>query len=409
MFSFADGDSSAKISGQSCQAIRDLVYDDVTAVMIYRLSTSSYTNVQKLLKTYLNSETAHILLLIVNMADVTKAIVNHLRIMVEEAENQNQSQNSNQKPSSIKLFVLLVHFPSSKFMYPCYPTLYLRGWNHYYLDTIGHKIDSGVIDTKEWFSYCCFPSNAYTGDDSLFQTTKCLIEESIDVITSRVPFGSYTGFPFNGDLSFSERKRLLHDLLITKEVGVVMCKLFRSYWRPNVMSRYLEQAANLAHQNQSTRNITDTIHGAIRATFMDFMVIMVSRINENCNLDSLFVSGGSPERDKLFREILAVYPIPPLEQLRVLCNNLPPPRNVGFIPVFPFFNLAMNNMDQMVEECRRELHEDSDILENVAMVHSPSLQIGIGKEFSDLYHRMMAVIQEILKVCIMYKIMPKIN
>ena len=58
-----------------------------------------------------------------------------------------------------KLFVLLLHFPPSMFFDACYPSLFLRGWNHYYLDTIGHtpSLTPGVVNIEEWFERCCFP------------------------------------------------------------------------------------------------------------------------------------------------------------------------------------------------------------------------------------------------------------
>ena len=37
---------------------------------------------------------------------------------------------------SQKLFFLLLHFPATMFYDPCYPSLFLCGWDHYYLDTI---------------------------------------------------------------------------------------------------------------------------------------------------------------------------------------------------------------------------------------------------------------------------------
>ena len=37
-----------------------------------------------------------------------------------------------------KLFVILLLFPTM-FYEPRYPALFLYGWDHYYLDTIGHS------------------------------------------------------------------------------------------------------------------------------------------------------------------------------------------------------------------------------------------------------------------------------
>ena len=346
----------------SHEVVKDLVLDDSAAAVVYKLSNNPQNSIMELLRTFAASQSAQVLLLIANMAEVTVPVVNHLRIMIEEAENQSQSS------PHPKLFVLLLHFPPHNFLNPCYPTLYLRGWDHYYLDTIGHHHGNGAIDVEDWFSQCCFKNSDFEAeDDCLVQTARDLLEEVIAVISSRVPFSFHEGFPFNGQLSMSRCAELLHDLLIKKEVGVVLCKLFRSYWKPSVMVGYLDQAANLAHQQQSTLNITDTIQAAFKVTFMDFVVVMVSRMNENCNIDSVFVNGGSPAVDALFRDLLAVSPLPLLTQLKVLSNSLQAPCNPGYIPVFPFFHMVMGHMDQLIEQCRRDANEGTGVLGNVAV------------------------------------------
>ena len=385
---FARGEDLAR------EAIKDLVYDDMGAVVVHKLSNKPQNSIRELLKTFVGSKYSQVLLLVANMAEVTGPMVNHLRIMIEEAENPTQ----NQSPPLPKLFVLLLHFPPHNFLNPCYPTLYLCGWDHYYLDTIGQHHGNGVIDVKDWFSHCCFrqdkDSDINEEDDSLVQTAKGLLEEAIPVISSRVPFSSYVEFPFNGQLTISGRDGHLRDLLITKGVGAVLCKHFRSYWKPSIMSGYLEQAANLAHQQQSTLNITDTIQAAFKVTFMDFMVVMVSRLNENCNIDSVLVDGGSPVVDALFRDLLAFYPCPLLTQLKVLSNNLQAPCNPGYIPVFPFFHMVMTHMDQLIEQCRRDVNEGINILGNVAMSQPHNMLV----EFRSLYERMLSALRDRAKV-----------
>ena len=47
-----------------------------------------------------------------------------------------------------KLFILLLHFPAMMFYDPCYPSLFLYGWDHYYLDAIDRANKSSLVDTK---------------------------------------------------------------------------------------------------------------------------------------------------------------------------------------------------------------------------------------------------------------------
>lgn len=85
-------------------------------------------------------------------------MINHLRVMIEEAETQ-------APPISNKLFVVLLHFPPAMFFDACYPSLFLRGWSHYYLDSIGHSpiLHPGTLDIEEWFQRCCFPNKGMNG------------------------------------------------------------------------------------------------------------------------------------------------------------------------------------------------------------------------------------------------------
>ena len=156
---------------------KELIIDDIAAAMVCKLSNTSHNKVQEILRAYLMSETAKVLLFVANMAEVTLPMVNHLRVMIEEAENLHHNQ-LNPSALKIKRFVLLIHLPPSNFLYPCYPALYLRGWDHFYLDTIGHQMESCAVNIQDWFNHCCFPNDKDyilgTDNDSLLQITKSL-------------------------------------------------------------------------------------------------------------------------------------------------------------------------------------------------------------------------------------------
>lgn len=85
--------------------------------------------------------------------NTTKNMINHLRSMIEEAETQDPS-------TSNKLFVIMLHFPPAMFFDACYPSIFLHGWSHHYLDAIGqsHILHPGSLDVVEWFCYCFLPN-----------------------------------------------------------------------------------------------------------------------------------------------------------------------------------------------------------------------------------------------------------
>ena len=152
------------------------MHDDPTQLQICQaVSHQSHATIQGTLREFSQGE-KKILLLIINMQasidcmlqkslrviivgvffffqETSDEMVNHLRVMVEEEEVQSSSRNK-------KLFVLVLHFPPAMFFDSCYPSLFLRGWNHYYLDSIGHcpTISSGhLVDIEQWLQRCCLP------------------------------------------------------------------------------------------------------------------------------------------------------------------------------------------------------------------------------------------------------------
>lgn len=346
-------EESEKLSRESVQ---ELVFDTDGNVMILKLShQSSAASIMDVLKDFTRNKSTNILLIIVNMQDMSIKAINHVRIMIEEAENNSQLKN--------KLYVLLLHFsPSDKY----YPTLFLSGWDHHYIDTISSNSEKGILDVEYWFKQCCFLQTHTEPDDSLTCTLRSLLHECISIISSQVTFGNadHRKAPFNTKVSLSERKTLLHQLLFTKRVGIILCDRFRSYWTPSIMASYVEQAARFSHSKQSTLSITAPIHTSVKILFFDFMVHMIALINHHCNLDLLFASDCSQPVEQLFGDILRIYPIPSFEQLEKL-NNIHIASHISIpdqLPTFPFFHMILKQMDQLVENGREEINKTIDLL-----------------------------------------------
>ena len=286
-------------------------------------------------------------LLVANMQETSLQIVNHLRIMIEEAEILSTQQ--------AKLFVMLLHFPPAQLFDPCYPSLFLKGWDHWYLDSVGHSGGQGVVDIRDWFWQCCFSKQSLqpSEDDSLVLALKKILSEAIPVLSSHMLFGSTQGASFNQPMNGSQRSDILKDLLFEKGVGLVLCKRFRSYWKPKVMTEYLERSAMFTKDRESTLNITDSIQTKFKSLFFDFLVYMLSRINEDFNIDILFDSDCTPAVRDLFLDILRGLPLPKLSQLQTLSTSLSL-STPDHTPRFPFFTVVCEAMEKIV-------HEDSNV------------------------------------------------
>lgn len=342
------------------QTLSDLVFEKTKQLVVYKLSNVvSQTAIQELLKEFIHSDKTNVCVIVANMQETSKQIVNHLRIMIEETEAL--------APQQQKLFVFLLHFPPAQFFKPCYPSLFLKGWDHCYLDTIAHSTVKGVIDIRDWFWQCCFQSDGEQQDeegDSLVKALNDILPQAIPIISSRVFFGVREGGSFNAPMSGSARSKALKDLLFDRGVGNVLCERFRSYWKPAVMAEYLDRAASFSKNRESTLNITDSIQTMFKTLFFDFLVYMISRINDRYNVDVLFDKDCSPAIQLLFLDILQVFPLPALSQVNVLSTNLQAPQHISHIPTFPFFMFVSGSMEKLVEKSQEEANVKIDILED---------------------------------------------
>ena len=83
--------------------------------------------------------------------------------------------------------------------------------------------------------------------------------------------------------------------------------------------------------------MTDALQTMFLSLFTDFMIVMITEINADCNLDVLFGDKCSPVVQKLFLELMGTVSIPKLGQLSVLAGNIAQPKPLQYQPTFPFF------------------------------------------------------------------------
>ena len=344
----------------------EMVFQDTGKLMLQKLSSViSHNSIQELLKDFVNSKEAEILLLVANMQDASIRTINHIRIMIEEAELQ-VLEHLQHLP---KVFVILLHFPPALFFNNCYPALFVKGWDLIYLDTINHKSSSGVVDIKDWFLQCSFPtvfnkdSNSAVEElNPVFAAAKYLLPQAVPVLSAQMNFGNKNYNSFNSSMNATQRGKALEKLLNDSGVGEILCKKFCSYWKPKVMLQYLERAATFSRQTESSLNITDTIQTQFKTLFLNFCVYILTQANLQCNLDIVYgEEKPSPVRD-LFIDIFQQLHIPKLSQLGVLSNILPTQNSLLHQSCFPFFSLVCYLMEKEVETSSESVNEKLNLL-----------------------------------------------
>ena len=338
------------------------MFSDEEQLVVQKLSTmTTFTNVNELLKSFADHPTQKTMLIIVNMQETTRDVVNHLRIMIEEAE----SQSSDKK----KVYSLLLHFPSSKVISHCYPAMFVQGWDFHYLDVLGYSPKGGIIDIRDWFKQCC--SSSSSSDCSLVTQLSSLLQEAILFISSHMFFGSHAKSSFNKPMSLPERIAALEELFFKKGVGEILCERFNSYWQPSVMVEYLERAAVLAQQQETSLSVIDSLQTIFKNLFFDFLIYMVYKMNEGMNIDVIFNPDCTPEMSHLFLEILKIYPIPKLSELKMLLiandsSNFTVCDTTFSPPKFPFFCLVSSVVEKIVDQSRRDFSENVNMLSESA-------------------------------------------
>lgn len=349
-------------SPESVSTLQDIVTSDVGSLTFQKLSSfTSFTTVSELLKSFVVSKDKQVLLLMVNMQETSKDVVNHLRIMIEETETKAKS-------ATRKLFVILLHFPSSKLSSPCYSTLFLRGWDYTYLDVIGVSTQGGaLIDIREWFKQCYTTTPFSSTRRSIATQLQSLLKEAIPVICSRVYFGKHPSSSFNKHMNVMERNLGLQKLFFDKKVGEILCDRFHSYWQPSVMVEYLEKAAQLSQQHETSLSVIDSLQTMFKNLFFDFLVHMVYKMNQGMNIDVLFNHDSSSNVVDLFLNVLRIIPIPKLSEIKMLgiSNNdmaLKNPEATYAPPKFPFFFLIASDVEKLVDQSRREVNQSVDML-----------------------------------------------
>lgn len=341
------------------EMISNVVFGETGKLTLQKLSgLQSQSSAQELLADFVRSETTEVCILLANMEEITSKTINHIRVMIEEAEREMAA--SKIRVHCCKVFGLLLYFPPSQFFQHCYPALSLKGWDRCYLDTVAHSAEKGVVDIEDWFFKCCFPTEKPDSDesDTLFIALKQFLPQLISVLSARVSFGSKNDGSFNSAMNATERSRALKYLLFQKGLGDILCDRFRAYWKPKVMIEYMERAARFSKEMESTLNITDTIQTQFKALFVDYCVYMLTRANENFNLDIVYTEDTSSPLYKLFISIFTIWPVREFEKLK---ESYTPSHHLNSSR-FPFFGCIYELIENLVSASGKAVNLQLDVL-----------------------------------------------
>ena len=346
------------VSDEQKEQLRSLVHDNLNELLVCKLSrVFSQGAVQEMLKDFVNSTDKKVCLFLVNIQKVSKKSVNHLRNLIDETENLNSTH--------VKLYFVLLHFPPEQFFHPCYPSLFLKSWNYYYIDTVAHRAVGGVVDIRYWFWQCCIPLSLPPKEISeCFSLPRALYDilpQAIPILSSRIFIRESEAESSSATLSGSKCTELLKQMLFDRDVGIgqILCQRFSTYWKPTVMTVYLIKAASFTKNRGSTLNITDTLQAMLKTSFNNFLIYMITEISKGFNATVLFNKTTKVGIKLLFVDILKVFPLPPLSQISGLLVDPPVP---CCDQQFPFFKFVYDSMEEIVRESYSDVNNEFDLL-----------------------------------------------
>lgn len=318
--------------------------DPPSLLCTYTITNStSQKKLNDFLKTFFSSPQRQVLLMLADMNKLHKGTINHTRLLIEEAERTELSRT--------KMVVLVLHFPTNMFYRHCYPSIFLRGWQHIYMDMVGRARKDFNTDVEKWLRVCLLQSD----DESEINTQSFVddttmtawIREWLPMISKSITINPSNDFPANKKI-----KECWDSLLFRFGAGDVIKERFNTFWQHSTMYELSLQAANYAMTYQSTCTLSCTIETIIQSSFKNVVLYFLSIISNNMAIHTLL--GRCQNTEKPFRKILKIFPIPKsLQQIKLELSALnfqkiPAGNKAVTSPHFPFFPFTFDVIEGIV-------------------------------------------------------------
>ena len=347
------------------------------------------------LKRFFQNE-SQVFLITIDMREISTDVVNHIRLLMDESNYQYRKY-----ASTSKIMILLLHFPSSNFFKHCYPTVFAQGWRHYYLDSFGYGKKAGTINVTEWLLQSfelSSPSLHFITDDDM----EAWLREMLPVISSYIELENLKPI-------LLDRHQIWKEILFSHGIKSVLFMHFKNLWKQETMMNMSKKMAALSARFVSTLGISDLVNSAVKSTFMDLVLYVLSIANKYRVIHTLAHKQYNEETISVAIEIMKSIQIPSSfdalkTELMVFILPSFKVKSNQRIPSFPFFHLIHKTIEQVLHRCSNEICIENSI-ENVGdqteifLMKNTNRSLIKGGNYCD---RMTALLQTQLKkeVCI---------
>ena len=307
-------------------------------------------------RAWIGDNMRHMFLLVVDMNQLgANDHVNFVRMIVEQSLGETKG----------KAFVLLLHYsPSRNIKTQCYPALFLGGWQHFFLDSVG---DHGSESCAERLVQLACERPTMTLNDDTETVVQCLRESIRGLVPRILPYlvsqaifykeqslGSYD--------SFLDRKVQIESLL-NRCIGNttlidILCEKFASIWQRNMLSGIIRNATQAILMGTTQLSLTMSIHSSLVQSLKVFLTSSLLESNQWMNLEVVVHSTNKSTRD-LFGMCMRDLPSIPVAELVLqgTRNSLTCLRSLPLSlvdkkrrPRFPFFYFISSFFDELYEE-----------------------------------------------------------
>jgi hypothetical protein len=266
-----------------------------------------------------------------------------------------------------KSFTLLLHYsPSSSLQSRCYPALFLGGWEHVFLDSVGN--DSSSFDVNQFIALACRDSDHDSvslrhGDEStksVRHSIRALLPRVLPHLASQNFFYRNQKGTQDHDAFYRRKSRLdaiMHTMVGDVTIGDILCRKFSAMWFEYALLHTTRTASEALLRGTTQLSLSMSIHSVLIQTFQAFLGDSLAEANQWMNLDLIGDSSSNRDLLKLFGLVLTGLPVLPFEEL-VLQRKQSTHSRLMALPTsrvdtaevhFPFFYFISAYLDELVE------------------------------------------------------------
>ena len=329
---------------EKLQKIQKYVQDDAETMIIEHLTMlKNESSLRTVIESWSTSSCICTFLLFVDMGNQAAfEMVNFARCCIDQLQT-----NSN------KRFVMILHYPPPAFLSNSfYPSLFLGGWHHVYLNSIFQSTDLKHVIKKACIGF---------QDHHDLQIQEMTDEIMTDVMKSLASHEIFYSGQISSNSTFHQRHELLSSILScsinnSSSIRTILCTKFsEELWTEKNLTMMLRRASWSLKKGTSQLGLTRCLQSIMKDAMRNFCQHYLLQLNEWRNLDLLLLDPSPGESiEALFHNILVQIPGLPFAELILHQVDLSQklreiPSTPGLEVTFPFFLMISTLLDEVVE------------------------------------------------------------